>query len=447
MKKTSLLFTIIFIGKCGFSQTMKIPAIVDTLSGEQFQKIINKEFNSVINSSGKTTIGNYASADIKDGHLSFNATKNFKNGNMLSLNANGGVTDGFFSIFNQTKVNSNVGIDLKYNIRFKTSSISYHTDEIEKLRKKLSHSDLEFNISKTIYKHDSILLQSKLKLITAEITVINQHLNDVNLPADQKANYEYQIALKNLQKDSLELKLQTLPTMTDAIDSANSKKKKSKNSAVTDFEYTGIFFHWISFGGGLQNNNFNNFNPNFSTLDSQITKQNFVIWNATLEYNLYKWNQYSKPTFYVLVGVKGSVDDNFSDLSKVEINDTRTFGDSINQRSITKKFNAYKGDYKTKLLSAKFYIDYYQFFLKNNAAIHVYPEVIYKENNHPLYNLGFGLLYSFKDSKDKDNKSKLHSELYFKLSDLSNNQNSKLSVWGRNELGLRLSIPVSFFNF
>lgn len=447
MEKKLLIISILFIGNIVFSQTMKIPAIIDTLSGEQFQRIINKEFNSVINSSGKTTIGNYASADIKDGHVAFNATKHFKNGDMFSLNVNGGITDGFFAVFNETKVNKNVGLDWKYNIRFKSSSISFHTDEISKLRKEFINSDLEFTLSKNVYKHNSILLDSKLNLLNAEINAINEHLQEVNLSAEQKAIYEYQIALKNVKKDSLEFKLQTLLTASEAERIAKSKTKKDKNTAVSDFEYTGIFFHWISIGGGFKNNNFNQFNPEMSTLQSQIIKQNHIVWNGTVEYNLYRWNQYAKPTFYFLVGVKGSLDDNFTDLSKVEINDTNLYGDPNNQRTTTKKFYAYKGEYKTNLRSAKFYFDYYKFYLENSAALHIYPEIIYKENTRPNYNVGIGLLYSFKDEKDKDSKTKLHAELYFKLSDLRNNLNSDLSVWKRNELGLRLSIPVSFFNF
>lgn len=447
MKKLTLLISIIFLSTFGFSQTMKIPAIYDTLTGEQFHKIINKEFNSVINSSGKTTIGNYASADFKMGNIAFNATKMFKNGHMLSLNINGGITDGFFSIFTQNKVNSNVGLDLKFNIRLKSGSISFHTHEIEKLNRMFRNNKLDSALSETIFNHDSILLQSKMNLIKIEINSIIFNLKENNLSPEQKANFEYLVALKNLQKDSLQFRLQTLPLKSDVKESAKGKKDKANSAAVSRFKYTDILFHWFSVGGGFHKNNFNQFNPKFSALDSQLTEQNFVVWSATVEYNLYKWNQYSKPTFYLLYGAKGSIDDNLSDLSKVEINDTHIYGDSKNQRTSTKKYNAYKGDYKTKLISAKLYLDYYRFILNNSAAIHFYPEVIYKENNKPLYNTGIGLLYSFKDAEDKENKAKLNAELYFKLSDLTNNGKSDLSVWSRNELGLRLSIPVSFFNF
>lgn len=335
---------------------MKIPAIYDTLTGEQFHKIINKEFNSVINSSGKTTIGNYASADFKMGNIAFNATKMFKNGHMLSLNINGGITDGFFSIFTQNKVNSNVGLDLKFNIRLKSGSISFHTHEIEKLNRMFRNNKLDSALSETIFNHDSILLQSKMNLIKIEINSIIFNLKENNLSPEQKANFEYLVALKNLQKDSLQFRLQTLPLKSDVKESAKGKKDKANSAAVSRFKYTDILFHWFSVGGGFHKNNFNQFNPKFSALDSQLTEQNFVVWSATVEYNLYKWNQYSKPTFYLLYGAKGSIDDNLSDLSKVEINDTHIYGDSKNQRTSTKKYNAYKGDYKTKLISAKLYL-------------------------------------------------------------------------------------------
>lgn len=417
------------------------------LDSVTFNTIIKKEFNAVVNSSGKTTIGNYASADIKDGKIAFNATKNFKNGNMFSINASGGITDGFFAIFNQTKVNSNVGINFKYNFRLRSSSISFHKEEVAKLKKKMSDAKAQTLISKTINAHDSILLHRKITLLATQIKATDSKLSAVGLNAEQKADFEYQLALKTLQQDSLLLKQQMFPSSKEADQKIKNAEQKLKARALLDFKYTGISFQWISIGGGLQNNNFNQFLPRFASLDSQIVKQNNVVWNMTVEYNSYNWNQYSKPTYYLLFGFKGSVDDNFSDLTKVEINETNLYGSSVNQRSTIKKLNAYKGDYSTKLLAAKFYADFYKFFFKNEAAIHIYPEANFIQDRKPLYNAGIGLLYSFYDMKDTENKAKLNAELYFRLSDLSNTAASKLATLQRNELGLRLSIPISFFNF
>jgi len=452
MKKITIVIIILLIFKIGNAQ-IKVSELIGELNLNSrldsitFNNFLKEAFNSVANSSGRNTIGNYASSDIKDGQLNFNASKNFKNGNVFSLNASGGITDGFFAIFNQTKVNSNVGISVKYNIRLNSSSISFHTDELAKLNKKISDAKIENAISKTIYTHTLTLLKSKIALTVAEINSIDTMLTNSNLTVEQRAKLEYQLALNTLKQDSLQLKQQTFISPIEADNENRSKEKKSKTNALLDFKYTGIFFQWISIGGGFQNNNFNQFKPSFSKIEEQITRESNLLWNATIEYNIYKWNQYSKPTYYLLFGAKGSIDDNFSDLAKVEINDANTYGTSLNQRTTTKKFNAYKGDYKTKLLSAKFYVDYYRFFFKNEAAIHIYPEATFKQDQKTLYNAGFGLLYSFIDSKDKENKAKLHAELYFKLSDLSNIEKSNLSTFRRNELGLRLSIPVSFLNF
>ncbi|HJY13974.1 MAG TPA: hypothetical protein VJ304_14365, partial [Flavobacterium sp.] len=285
------------------------------LDSVAFNTILKREFNAVINSSGKTTIGNYASADFKDGKVAFNATKNFKNGDMLSINASGGITDGFFSILNQTKINSNVGINFKYNFRLRSSSISFHTDEIEKLKKKISSAKVESLTSQTIHRHDSILLERKISLLATEIMLINAKLK-TTLDEEQKAKLEYQLALKNLQQDSATLTKQSFITETEVNDQSAIKERKAKAKALLDFEYTGISFQWISLGGGLSNNNFNQFLPRFSSLDSQMVKQNNVVWNMTIEYNLYKWNHYSRPTYYLLFGFMGSVDDNFGDLTK-----------------------------------------------------------------------------------------------------------------------------------
>jgi hypothetical protein len=449
MKKIILLSTIIIISGKGIAQKENMTVSeMDRLTGEQYSIILKKQFNAVINSSGKTTIGNYASADIKDGHLAFNATRNFTNGNMLSINANGGVADGFFAIFNQTKINSKVGFDLKYNIMLKkNSSLSFYNKELNLLESHLAKSDDEYEFNRTIHLHDSVMLQKKLALVKIEINSLANQINKGSLNDQEKARMEYELAMKNLEQDSINFKLQKLQSAKESDNVNMKRKKKDRLAAIEDFDYTAIRFQWVSIGAGFQNNNFNQFEPNFTALDNQIIKQNYTTWNIIAEWNLYNWNHYSKYTFYILVGGKFTIDDNFSDLSKVELDDTQQYSNSVTQRTITQKIVAYKGDYQTKLLSGKFYIDFYKFFLGNAAALHIYPEVNYKQNAKPQYNTGIGLLCSFIDAKDKENKAKLNAELYFKLSDLSNNTDSELSVLQRNELGLRLSIPVSFFNF
>ncbi|KMQ60146.1 hypothetical protein ACM46_18095 [Chryseobacterium angstadtii] len=426
------------------TKELKVPEILKKLSEDEYQKILNREFNSVINSSGKTTIGNYASADIKDGQLAFNATKNFKNGDMLSINASGSVTDGVFAIFTQSKINSNVGVNFKYNIRFNSSYLSYYDDELDKLSKKKSVADIEYNCSKLIYEKYPKLLSAKLDLLNMEVIAIKKQLENLKLEDVTKAKYEYQLALKNLQIDSILLKQQTNPSIDEFMKLSEAKKIKNQETAIEEFSYTGIYFHWISFGAGFQNNNFNHFDSSL-VYEKQISKKNYVGLKASIEYNVYEWNHRSQPTQYLLLGISGGLDDNFAELNKMEINESTSYTSSSEQRTIAKKFNAYQGDYKTNLSYSKIYADYYRFFSKNTMAVHIYPQARFKEETKPMFDTGIGLLYSFKDSKKE--KSKLHAELYFTLSDLTNSLDSELALLKRNEFGLRLSIPVSFLKF
>lgn len=416
------------------------------LDSTQFCQILRAKFNSVINSGGKTTIGNYASTDLKDGHLAFNATKLFKGGSILSININGGATDGFLTIFNQNKINSNVGMDFKYNRLILKNSVWFDLTEIQKLSKRIDIADSICKYSNSIHSHDSITLSKKYKLLSIEIQALNRRLTQ-QLTESEKADINYQIALKKAQADSICIKLINLKPLVDVISENDDKNQQNKALALDAFKFNAISFHWISVGGGLQNNNFSQFKPNSSGLDNQIVSQDFTSYNLSAEFNYYHWSKKVWRSWYMLAGAKISLEDNFSNLTKVELNDTQQYSDSVNKRTVSQNITAYKGDYKSNLFGGKLYLDFYKFILQNDAAIHIYPEVNFRQNSSPLWNAGIGILYSFKDASDKDGKAKLHAELYCKLSDLSNITNSKLSVWERKEFGLRLSIPVSFFNF
>ena len=455
MKNTILLITIIFLTIKGSAQSVDNTQAIDkllkpqslSLDSTQFYQIVRKQFSAIINSSGKNTIGNYASADVKNEQLAFNATKTFKNSNMLSVNANGGVTDGFFAIFNQTKINSNIGIDFKYNILIKPMSLSFNAKtEIDRLQKHLDSIETLNKYNNILYQHYIESLHKKLEFLNAEINMLTSQLSP-KLSDRESAIMGYQLTLKNLEADSLRLKLHTLKPVTDVCKSNKEQAYIGKKEAVDEFKYTGICFQWISIGAGIQNNSFNLYNPDQPTLTSQLSSQNYTTWNIVVEWNRFKWSQYSNFSYYLLVGGRFSMEDNFSDLTKVELRDTYQNSDMVTQRTVTKKITAFRGDYQTNLVGGKLYFDFYKFLWGNDAALHIYPEVNFKQDQSPLYNAGIGLVYSFKDAADKGGKAKINSELYFKLSDLSNIANSNLSLLGRNELGLRISIPVSIFNF
>lgn len=445
------LFILMFIPYGLIGQSSGSVRIGDTLSKDQYFIILKKQFTDVANNSDKTTIGNFASADIKDGKLAFNATKNFDNGSWLSLNANGSITDGFFSVFTETNINTNAGANLKYSYLFKKpSTLSYYEGNPSKLNGELKEIGKVRQYRNMIDSNTVVQIKKEYYLGALEIIALEKKKTSLDSLNPERIKIELLIAKTALHMDSLQMKLAALPNRTDKLEYNSKLEQNERKSAIENFEFEAIGFHWFSVGAGFLNNNFKTFRPGFTSLDSQIVKQNYTTCFFTVDWNIYYYdgtgNKINK-SFYLSIGTKVNIDDNFSDLSKVELQDVQQYGDSTIQRSITKKHTAYIGEYKTGLIGGRTTIDFYKFFGKNSAALHLYPDVNYRQKSIPVYNAGIGLLYSFKDAKDKENKSKLNAELYFRLSDLTNTSNSILSTFERNELGLRLSIPVAFFNF
>jgi hypothetical protein len=421
----------------------------DFITREQYGIILKKRFTDIANNSDKTTIGNYAAADIKDGKLAFNATKNFKNGDFFSFNANGSVTDGLFSIFTESSINSNAGADFKYSHLFvMDSSISYHEGGAAALKKKLRNIESQQKLRNQLDSNVIVQLQRELVVHSLALDSLKARLSSVK-DKNEIISIELEIAKKSIRIDSIKLKLSEFPSPGKQQEINLKLKKKQIRNAIESFEPTGLTFQWISIGAGFLNNNFKEFRPTFTSLDSQVVKRNYTTGYVTFDLNFYRYDSHTRKnkSFYLAIGTRLSIDDNFSDLSKVELNDVRQYGDTTVQRSVTQKNVAYQGDYKTGLIGGRTTLDFYKFIRGNNMALHLFPEVNYRQHSFPVYNAGIGVLYAFKDAKDKEEKTVLNAELYFRLSDLTNKNESQLSTFERNELGLRLSIPIAFFNF
>jgi hypothetical protein len=447
MKKLILILTIMAFSLLTMAQNQTEISIrdLDNLTRAQFSTIVKKEFKAVINSSGKTTTGKYASADTKDGQLVFNTTWIDKNENMFSVNAHGGVTDGIFSIFNQTKINNNVGFDFRYNFMMKRwSSLAYYDSELIKLSSRIKSSDEEYNLNLTTHSHYREMLIRKLALLDMELKDLSRQMNDKGISSTEKTRIEYQSAEKNLQRDSILLKQQALYPETVMQKIYKVKNEHDRQLAAEDFEYNAVFMQWFSIGGGIQNNSFNHFDPAQPTLESQISKRNFTTWNLSAEWNIYNWHHYSRYTYFLQLGASFNISDNFNELSKMDLTDTNQFGTSLVSRTSTKKITAYKGDYQTKIIGGKVFLEYYKFLWDNNTAFHIYPEIILQKDRKNLCNAGVGFLYSFQNANEKEKEAKLRAELYVNFTDLTDNLNTGKNFLKRNEFGLRVSFPISF---
>lgn len=225
-------------------------------------------------------------------------------------------------------------------------------------------------------------------------------------------------------------------------DIANAKGKELKKLEYEP-ELTGFKFGWFSFYYKVENRSFKLFYPTQS-FTQQIIDTSSVSHEIKIQYNKYYWTKDTYKTYFLSFGLSLSLTDNFNDLIKKEINEVKNYGPNPNDRTTTKKYNAYIGDYENGQKNVKLFGDYYRFLFSNNiAAIHLYPEFNFYSNSKPRYNLGFGLLLGLKDNKNED-KSLLNAEIFYNFLDISKNSNTDLKFLERNNIGLRFTFPINF---
>jgi hypothetical protein len=210
-------------------------------------------------------------------------------------------------------------------------------------------------------------------------------------------------------------------------------------------QIVGFKMHWLSVGYRLVNRAFKLFTPTLS-LNDQIISDHYIGHEATLEYNIYRYNKLRNHSYYFRAGLDIFLNNNLNDLKKIDLEERHEYGSTAGERTGIKKYSVYQNinDYKKNLTGLKVYLDYYKFFLENNSlAVHLYPQVTLKENSPAVYDTGVGLLFGVKNKED-NGKSILNIELYYTLLDLSNIQRSSESFFNRNEIGLRFSLPIFF---
>ena len=131
------------------------------------------------------------------------------------------------------------------------------------------------------------------------------------------------------------------------------------------------------------------------------------------------------------------------ELTVRSIAENRELGDTVGERTITKEYIVYEGEYKTSLTSLSLYGDFYYFLFSNNTgAIHFYPEYKMKEEYKPQINLGFGFLVTY---KNKD-KNVINAEVYYNLIDIENKNDSDIDFFKRSQFGIRFTFPIVFGN-
>jgi len=420
----------------------------------QFRKIINQQFGSLITGVSKTTIGNFVSLDLKETEVSAAGNSIFKNGSVLSYTIAGGVSDGFFPLFSNSKLNSKISVDLQYNsLSFLSKQSVTFTDksfrEFETKKNQLEYDYIEKQRALNNGKEGKRLLIEKNKL-NDQVSKLQEQLS-----SHEDARNEA-VELTELQRDSISYEIGTAKHRIGFIDSVlaspvsinalqvdlrlwRAEELKKMKSAI---EIVGFKFGWVSVGYKVKKTDFKTFDS-LAVFNTQIRDTNNVSHEVRVQYSFYKYITRINESYFWCVGASLNLSDNFTELTKTEFQEARDYGPNSGDRTTLNKYDAYIGAYKKKLKGVRFYADGYMFFAKDNAlAVHAYPELLIKDHQKPLSNLGLGLLFSLKDSKDET--AVVNTELYYNFLDLFNTADSEKKVFERNSIGLRFTFPIKF---
>lgn len=405
---------------------------------------MNEQFSMLVTGQSTTTLGNFASLTTTDPKIDFAGSLINKKGSVWNLNASGKATDGLLAIFENSKLNTQVAIELKYHsLALNNLSLSYNEDSAVHHNQKVNKIKFDFDIErkKILYRRDSMDLLEEQKSVNDGLTKLRDSLNKEVNPSIQE-ELKFLITKKEILEDSVTNAIKDVPKLLTDLRNLHAKtiaqlEKLSFSTAVESFTLS-----WFSFGYKVNHNKFKLFYA-ANQFDQQIIDTTFVTHEGSIQWSYYNWNAEGFKTKFIAFGAKFGYADNFTKLDKREISETTNYGPVTGARSSTTKFDTYKGTYSRNLVTLKFYNDSYFFlFNKNIAALHFNPEWDIQKREKPIANVMTGILLVFK-KKDQET-SVLNAELYYQFTDIFKNTETHYKLFERNAIGLRFTFPIQF---
>lgn len=457
----TVLFTstfILFFYVLGFSQTKDTNLKEETntykdtsseMTETQFYNSLNQQFTYIISGQSKSSIGNFASLDVNNAEAILSGSIKINGSSIFGIKAIGTESDGVMALFNNTKINTKVSLDLQFNtlinlffkpyIIFDDAKWKRYNDNYKLIMNK--YQNINNSISNR-YRRDTASLKQKdvaLKFLIDSLTA--ESLSESNY--FRKESIVEKIDNLEAQRDSINYLKDNFPRFsTKRLEILQKRSEELRNNDL-DLDISSFKLGWLSFGYKIQDNRFNYFNSLLS-FEDQVSKNEFICHEVRIQYSVYNWNNASFESYFWSLGSAFSYTDNFSDLSSIDISEEKNYGPNPNDRISTGKFTAYQGEYKKHLKNLKFYGNVFWFlFNDNNFALHFFPEInsTFSEKK-PVWNAGTGLLFCFKKSDDKS--SIINAEIFCNFLDLFYAKDIKYKPLQRYDLGIVFSLPIHF---
>jgi hypothetical protein len=408
-------------------------------------KILNQQFSSLVSGQEATTVGNFASITPTDAKIDFAGSVITSRGSVFTMKASGKVTDGFLALFDNSKLNTQVSLDLKFHfLNLYRLSLSFNTDSGRLYDQKVSKIRYDFESQQLAINYDRSRtdLSKKDSVIKKEVDSLIR-LRNRTMDNDTKSSISFEIGKRQQLEDSITQAIAELPSRAGQLRTLHDQTLQQLNQlSFSKGGIEGFEINWWTIGYKVNRNKFKLFYPT-AQFSAQVTDNSFVTHEASLQWSYYRWSSQGFKTLFAAIGACIGYSDNFSTLDKNEISETTNYGPSNGERSVTKKYDAYAGDYQRNLATGKLYGDVYYFlFNKNQAALHVNPEWVVQSKQRPVGNVLTGLLLVLKKKDEETNV--VNAELYYQFLNVLKTSQSDDKFFQRNSIGLRFTFPIQF---
>ncbi|RFZ90945.1 hypothetical protein D0C36_18540 [Mucilaginibacter conchicola] len=426
--------------------TTKIPKIADSNAaftnpdGKQvatpahWNRVLNNVFGRLLGSAGNpTTIGNYASFEPVNGSFAFKgsvAIGNKDNIRMsyLSISANGDlISKSYAALFNNSKLNTNSGIQLEYHFRIsKKNSFTSTTDNearyyFDEWASRDSMVKAKNNYINEINEisNKQVILDYKIGVGNVQIEVLEKEVNqcradllklgqDVASTPDKRKE-----ALESLDKKTNELttlrknqvkltyksdSLQVLAKLKQDLVSWYISKQdtihgKRKDKLLERFQVSGVKFTYLTVTAGTGKTTYYTFAAD-KPFNQQLTKVDTATYRLGLILNHYNQNSLRGTAWFFNLGVAWEKTNNTALLGTTEVSQEASFknatGDTV--RKVAKKYNAYTDpvdNYRQWQISG----NAYYLFANRTNGIHLFPSFYMPDKKRGYLNAGSATLF------------------------------------------------------
>lgn len=249
-------------------------------------KVLSQQFSNLVTGQSSTSLGNFASITPTEGKIDFAGSLIFKNGSVLTTKASGKATDGFLAIFENSRLNTQVSLDVKYHLlSLNRLSLSYNRDTGILNDQKVTNIKYDFDTERSAILHNrsSADLEKKKTAVKKEIDSLTLLLKVATDKATQES-LQYEIEKKEILQDSVSNALKLMPSILNKLRNLHARKvgeleKLSFSSAVEGFDIS-----WWTFGYKVVNNKFKLFYPTLS-FPEQVLDTSFVSHEANLQWS------------------------------------------------------------------------------------------------------------------------------------------------------------------